>query len=62
MAVRHKHRNHLAYYKETTVCAAPASWADDGIPILHREIDISGLKPSLVDVSFLESYGAAVGM
>ena len=61
MAVRHKHRNHLAYFKETTVCAAPASWADDGIPILHREIDVSGIKQTLVDDPSLETYGQAVG-
>jgi hypothetical protein len=49
MAVRHKHRNWLATFPETTVCQAPASWADDGLPLLHTSIDISGIKSTFVE-------------
>jgi hypothetical protein len=61
MAVRHKHRNWLATFPETTVCQAPASWADDGLPLLHTSIDISGIKSTFVEDPTLEVFGQAVG-
>lgn len=61
MAVRHKHRNWLATFAETTVCEAPPSWADDGIPLLHTSIDLSGIKSTYVEDPTLETYGQAVG-
>lgn len=61
MAVRHKHRNWLATFPETTVCQAPASWADDGLPLLHTSIDLSGIKSTYVEDPTLETYGQAVG-
>lgn len=58
--IRHKHRTQVAYFKETTVCAAPADWAADGIPLGLRELDISGIKSTYVNDPMLEEYAQAV--
>ena len=58
--IRHKHRHQVAYFKETTVCQAPADWAGDGIPLGFRDLDISGIKSTYVNDPMLEEYYQAV--
>lgn len=60
MAVTHKHRNWLAYQRETTPATVAGAWATEGLPLLHREIDTSGIVSGYVDDPILETYGQAV--
>jgi hypothetical protein len=42
------HENWLGFYKETTPCVAPASWANDATWIEHLSVDTSGIKETLI--------------
>lgn len=51
--------NGLAFFPETTVCVAPASWAANGTWIEHISVDTSGIKQAFINDMTLERRGMA---
>ena len=60
MAVTHKHRNWLAYQREVTPATVAGAWATEGLTLLHREIETTGIVSGYTDDPILETYGQAV--